>query len=112
MLTNKADCQSTEQKPRTDSADRRAPVIYLDAVVLLVADVDEAERVGRDAPGVVEAALHGAVLTERAKKAARRVKYLDPVVIPVRKRAYENKYQVSRRLLKEIVQLQKNVLLI
>ena len=52
-------------------------------MVLLVADVDEAERVRGDAPRVVEAALHRAVLAERAQKSARRVEYLDTVVVPV-----------------------------
>ena len=50
-------------------------------MVLFVADVDEAERVRRDAPGVVEATLHGAVLAERPQKPARRVEYLNTVVV-------------------------------
>ena len=54
-------------------------------MVLLVADVDEAEGVRGDAPGVVEAALHGPILAERAQEPARRIEYLDTVVISVKR---------------------------
>ena len=57
---------------------------YLDAVVLLVADIDEAEAVGADAPRVVELPVAVALAAEGAEELAAGVEYLDAVVVAVR----------------------------
>jgi len=56
----------------------------LNAVVLLVADVDEPEAVGADAPRVVELPVRVALAAERAEELAAGIEDLDAVVVAVR----------------------------
>ena len=56
----------------------------LDSVVLLVADVDEAQSVGADAPGIVELPVCRSLTTKCSKKVTTGIEYLDPVVVSVR----------------------------
>ena len=70
---------------RPEFGHKRAVALeYLDAVVLLVADIDEAEAVGADAPRVVELPVAVALAAEGAEELAAGVEYLDAVVVAVR----------------------------
>lgn len=53
-------------------------------MILLVAYVDESQGVGGDAPGVIEAAVGGALGAEGPQEPAGRIEHLDPVVVTVR----------------------------
>lgn len=59
-------------------------IAYLYAMVLLVAHVDEAEGVGGDAPGIIEATVSGALRAEGPEETTGRVEHLDPVVVTIR----------------------------
>lgn len=56
----------------------------LHAVVFLIADVNKAERVGRDAPRVAELAIGRSLRTEHSQEASRWIEHLDTVIVSVR----------------------------
>ena len=55
----------------------------LDSVVLLVADVDEAQRVCGDAPGVAELSIGGTLTAERSQEMSKRIENLNSVIVTI-----------------------------
>lgn len=55
----------------------------LNSVILLVADVDKAQRVGGDAPGVAELSIGGTLTAKRSQEMPKRIKNLNSVIVPI-----------------------------
>lgn len=56
---------------------------YLNAMILFIANVDETEGVGGDAPRVTELAVSGSLGPEDPQKATRRIKDLDAMIVTI-----------------------------
>ena len=54
---------------------------HLDAVILLVANVNKPECISTNAPGVVKLPVCGSLTAECSQKMTTGVKYLDPVIV-------------------------------
>ena len=55
----------------------------LNPVILLITNVDKAEGIGCDAPGVAKLAVGGPLTAERSQKVTKRIENLNPVIVPI-----------------------------
>lgn len=67
-----------------DSISLSRSLSHLNPVIFLVANVDETEGIGGDAPGVVEFTIGGALRAERSQEATGRIEHLYAMVVSAR----------------------------